>query len=371
MDYYDNHSSSNASKIYFLTKLNESSNKDKVIKQLEDELTNKDEYFNMNSKFIFGKKVHFNTRLVKHTTKRTSVKVKNTSPEIDKKRGSLVRNDPIYAIKSQNAQYSIINSDQTKRIYEEIEDSLKNTKKDNKLYQSLPNLIKDQLKNQEEILSKNNKREKLLKSMSNTLCRKSNKKLKELLLYSTDVFNLSKRIKNDKLRINKSTDLHLNDLTGEGLWIANLRTDSNKFKNKKIFNRMGKEPNQLYAIYNPLKTEKEGEIFFRPNPYFKNCLLKEKKKRFFSKDDSKDLTSLNELKVKGINLFNYEAKNELKLRGRKRIYKMDYLEKFRFLQQEDDGKTNANQIINTLIDDKVITQCYDDNSNLKSKIQIE
>lgn len=362
----------------YVTKLKDIEEKEKVLSKLENEYSNPKDFLNINSHFAFGKSFQYQKMLEKQ---------QKAPPPVDRrrssmfhklsKRGTTIREDPIYSVNAENAYFKIMNPIDTDKMYEDIKGSLSSRETNNKtLYKSLPNIIKKELKTQENILNKKERIDDEIKIISNSVSKRSKKKIKELILQSSDVYNLSKKIVHEDAKKNTKEESTFRDVDEKEVWKSTLRTDVKNLRNQNVYNQVGSSPNILWAISHPHNIEDDKKISFKPSKSISKIIHnKYREQRLLTYDKVRRITAYKDLKINGKNLLTYERLNESKIRGKKKIYNPDYLEKFNFLEQQNNNnkgneRTNLKEMINSLFEEKVITENYNTDSrlNIRSKI---
>ena len=263
---------------------------------------------------------------------------------------------------NQESYYKCVDNNYLKNLYKTIINKIKKNKSmDNKKfnktmqkdYFNLPEPINFNLIKQEKILKKYLNFQKLIQKINKVTLKKSNKPNKDLLL---NMINKSSYCKSDD-------NLYVND---------NLKNWNFKLRNSKIngiYERKGylKTISKNEDLYSTVNLNKKKEIFVNPFKTFKKSFMNERNKKI--NKELKNFKSLETLKIDGNNLFDYEYKNEMKLKGKKKLYDFFNLNEIKF-KNEYKKKLSELEItknINEIYKDKIFAYDYSFNNNSQIK----
>ena len=259
---------------------------------------------------------------------------------------------------NQESYYKCVDNNYLKNLYKTIINKIKKNKSmDNKKfnktmqkdYFNLPEPINFNLIKQEKILKKYLNFQKLIQKINKVTLKKSNKPNKDSLL---NMINKSSYCKSDD-------NLYVND---------NLKNWNYKLRNSKIngiYERKGylKTISKNEDLYSTVNLNKKKEIFVNPFKTFKKSFMNERNKKI--NKGLKNFKSLETLKIDGNNLFDYEYKNEMKLKGKKKLYDFFNLNEIKF-KNEYKKKLSELEItknINEIYKDKIFAYDYSLNNN--------
>ena len=217
----------------------------------------------------------------------------------------------------------------------------------------LPESLTRNLLKQEKILKNNLNLEKLRQNINKIIIKKVNKINKELLINIVDNNNNSVE-KPEKMTLNNSILKN---------WNFKLRNPKvNGLYQQNGYYRTNMSDEELYSIIN---LNKEKEIFVNSlKNNNKNNYIYNIRKKQLNKDLEK-VESLEAIKVKGNNLLDYEFKNEMKLKGKKKLYDIIKLSKIRY-RDENKEKISGYDLENNFKDcynEKIFAYDYDVNNS--------
>ena len=300
----------------------------------------------------------FNLNNIKISEKKQN----NNSPDLS---GYISDKDP------QEQYYKIIDNKYLTRMYKNIYNKIKKNHsmtnneyktnykiKENKFSKTiskkihqLPESLTRNLLKQEKILKNNINFEKLRQKINKIIKKKVHKINKDLLI--NIVYNNNNSVeKPEKITLNNSILKN---------WNFKLRNPKvNGLYQQNGYYRTNMSDEELYCVIN---LNKEKEIFVNSiKNNIKNNYINNIRKKQLNKDWEK-VESLESLKVKGNNLLDYEFKNEMKLKGKKKLYDIIKLSKIRY-RDENKEKISGYDLENNFKDyynDKIFAYNYDIN----------
>ena len=279
--------------------------------------------------------------------------------------------------------YTVIDNEDLKNIYHSIYDKIKkyhsipHKKSNNKLKEKAktksnenmyfktceskgyPDSLRNILFRQEKILKENRNFEKIFEKINNRILLKTHKNKNNNLLLNSN---------NNDSRNNKFFQIKINKINNTN---NNYRNWNFKLRNPKI-NGEYKSNGYFLAstlndeLYSTVNLNKDNEIFANPlqsseRNSFK--VIRKKSKKKFNKEYEK-IKSLETLKIKGNNLFEYEFHNEMKIKGKKKLYDKYKLDEFNF-KEKNKEKISHFDIENNLKEfysNKIFASNYDKNN---------
>ena len=220
-----------------------------------------------------------------------------------------------------------------------------------------PDNLRNILLRQEKILKENKNFEKIFEKINNKILLKTHKN-NNLLLNSNN--NNSRNNKFYQIKINKINNTN-----------NNYRNWNFKLRNPKINGEYKRNGYFLAStlndeLYSTVNLNHHNEIFVNPlQTSEKNSfnLVPKKIKKRMNKEYEK-IKSLEKLKIKGNNLFEYEFHNEMKIKGKKKLYDKYKLDEFNF-KEKNKEKISHFDIENNLKEfysNKVFAFNYDNNN---------
>ena len=249
--------------------------------------------------------------------------------------------------------HSMVNNEFYK-IKNKLFNKHKYSKTINKKLNQMPESLSRNLLKQEKILKTNDNLEKARQNINKIITKKVHKISKDLLINTVD------NNKCNKAKFDKNT---LNNIILTN-WNFKLRNP----KRNGLYERNGyfKTTVANEDLYSVINLNKEKELFVNSllNNINNNYYNIRKKK--LNKEWAK-IECLETLNVKGNNLLDYEFKNEMELKGKKKLYDTIKMDKIRY-KGENKEKISGYDIEKNLKDfykDKVFAYDYDDKNNKK------
>ena len=275
--------------------------------------------------------------------------------------------------------YTVIDNEDLKNIYHSIYDKIKSYySKPHKSYKlktkakaksnenmhfktceskGYPNSLRNILFRQEKVLTENKNFEKIFEKINNRILSKTHKH-NNLLLNSN----------NNSSRNNKFFQIKINNINNTN---NNFRNWNFKLRNPKI-NGEYKSNGYFLAstlndeLYSTVNLNKDNEIFANPlQNSEKNSfnIVRKKSKKKYNKEYEK-IKSLETLKIKGNNLFEYEFRNEMKIKGKKKLYDKYKLDEFNFKEKNKEKISNFDieNNIKEFYSNKIFAYNYDNNN---------
>ena len=361
----------------YLNNMNDNENNtinNKENKENKENIDNKDNKDNIDSKYNKDNDIQEENEFMENSYELTEEE-NNIKTHRVKKRNE--NNDE----KNKFNFYTVIDNEDLKNIYHSIYNKIKSYhsiphKSNNKKLKSntkaksnenmhfktceskgYPDNLRNILFKQEKILKENKNFEKMFEKINNRILLKTHKN-NNLLLNSNN--NDSRNNKFFQLKINKINNTN-----------NNYRNWNFKLRNPKI-NGEYKSNGYFLAstlndeLYSTVNLNKDNEIFVNPlQSSEKNSfnLVRKKSKKKFNKEYEK-IKSLEKLKINGNNLFEYEFHNEMKIKGKKKLYDKYKLDEFNF-KEKNKEKISHFDIENNLKEfysNKVFAYNYDNNN---------
>lgn len=353
-------------KTLFLHKLMEKDdNLSPFLTEINSHFNSVDKYLDMSGQLVIGKRIHVN-EIVK-TQSRASISKK--SPMRKQKRGTEKENTfsrlstvmkNIIDLNSEDsimsqAHYEIIDNKKLKSIFDSYKD---NSFKQESKSPALPSIIENSLLSQKKYLQIKTEEDLRSKSMAKYLSKQLNKPESELLINRIDSFRMKKEVLNSI-----DNQIPLEQKYGQYKWnislrrperfrgkrdaYINIRTDSNPFW-AKINERY---PSHVQMSIKPTININSGDYrSFKKNPYL----------RATSADKVKSVESMNNLIIKGKDLYKVEYDHAFKSQGNKILHRM-------FVHN---GKNILDKDINHYYGNEMLYENYNDdtlkNSNMRS-----
>ena len=270
--------------------------------------------------------------------------------------------------------FKVVDNEDLSNIYKNIKNNIKkNHSKNNTIYNINKNndesiyiktfrgkLYSDNLRHilfkQEKILKKNINFERITQKINKFIQKKTHKINKELL---------TNKINNYSIK-NKFYQTSRNNNTRN--WYNNLRNPliNGLYRSNGYFKTNNSLNDELYSTIN---LNKKNEIFVNP--------LKKGKANSVNKAEGKinkinkiieKIKSLENLSIKGYNLFEFESKNEMKIKGQKKLYNKIKLDELVYKEENKDKKSflDIENNLKEFYKDKIFSFNYKDNYSSKS-----
>jgi hypothetical protein len=251
--------------------------------------------------------------------------------------------------------HSMKNNDYHKAKNRLVDNYCKFSKTINKKLSQIPESLSRNLLRQEKILKNNDNFEKIRQNINKIITKKAHKISKDLLVNTVD---------NNKCLKSKFDKNALNNLI--------LRNWNFKLRNPKkngLYERNGyfKTTMTNDELYSVINLNKDKEVFV-------NSLLKNINRNYYNirkKNLNKEwgkIECLESINVKGNNLLEYEFKNEMEIKGKKKLYDTMKLDKIRY-KDENKEKISGYDLEKNLKDfykDKVFAFDYDNKNDSTS-----
>ena len=277
--------------------------------------------------------------------------------------------------------YTVIDNEDLKNIYHNIYDKIKKyhsiPHKTNKLKtkskaksndnmhfktcesKGYPENLRNILFRQEKVLTESKNFEKVFEKINNRILLKTHKNKNNNLLLNSN---------NNSSRNNKFYQIKINNINNTN---NNYRNWNFKLRNPKINGEYKRNGYFLVSalneeLYSTVNLNKDNEIFANPLLYSeKNSFngVNKKSKKKLNKEYEK-IKSLETLKIKGNNLFEYEFRNEMKIKGKKKLYDKYKLDEFNFKEKNKEKISNFDieNNIKEFYSNKIFASNYDNNN---------
>jgi hypothetical protein len=370
-------------------KLNQKEKSSNIItREINDCLNLPEKFFSSNSKITVGKKIKLtNMKIIgmekalpkkmnfqsKRMTLRRSYSLSNINNLMDHNlRNSISTTFMSYKDKFQqqvnNDKYDLVDNEQLKKIFnqykvckkEYIDNKKRNIKqneKNNNVKQDQSKMSRNEqipLERAESFSFQNNKlkirknMDDKIKNISKNICKLLNKKEKDLLLNKVDDYTFKKELLKE-VDFNKPIE----EKYGNFKWNISLRRPNNFEGMRNTYINLTRDQNPFWGIVVE-KSPQIKEYKLKPGCLKKNKTFYEKfKKTYFhliNNKDYKNLENLDELFIKGNNLFNIEYNREINnFKGKKLLHKT-FVDK--------NGKVILKTDINNIFGEKIFHENY-------------
>ena len=298
-------------------------------------------------KNIRNKKTFYRMNSHNFHQKGTSMSPQMNSSIISTKK-SMKANESMNSMSSvkEKVKYDVVDDKILKQYYQDIKENVEKnrTRESQEILKSLPEIVKKNLESQEKKLTLHQEDEYKTNNLSIFLSKKTNKKEKDLLINKIDAYRIKRQLI-DNIQSRNKSDAFL----GNNYWIYSLRRPKNFVGHREAFVNIRSDLNPCWVgirencpgnneiIRKPrLKSFDTYENFVK-NPYIKEIPTK--------KHELKKIESMKNLEVNGLNLLKYEAENETKLPGRKKMYKKNQLDTLDFEFNLVDYDKNCEKIL--------------------------
>ena len=265
--------------------------------------------------------------------------------------------------------YTIIDNEDLSNIYKNIKNNIKknhsrnktqyniNKNNDESIYiktvegRAYPDNLRNILFKQEKILRKRINFERLTQNINKFIQKKTHKINRDLL--TNKINNYSRKNKFCQTSRNNNIRNWYNDLRNP--LINGSYRSTGYFKATNTLNE---------ELYSTINLNKNYEIFVNPLKKSKtnsdNMIVKKINK--FNKTNAK-IKSLEKLGIKGYNLLEFESKNEMKIKGKKKLYNKIKLDELIYKEENKEKKTifDIGNNIKEFYKDKIFSCDYKDN----------
>ena len=262
-----------------------------------------------------------------------------------------------------NIKFQVINNNQLKNIFDSFKEPsninsfiMEHKLNNNNNSSILPRNISTSLITQNHYLDIKKKHEDKVKKMSRYLSRRTNKKINDLLINRIDFFRMKREIFND---IENSRPLE--ERYGQHKWVISLRRPDNFVGIRNAYVNIRNEHNPLwvnvrekYPLQKVLSIKPGYDLEYKDFVDFKkNQFLPES-----SFDNIKAVENLDDIEIKGKDLYKIEYKRELEDKNNKILHRVFF----------DNGKLIFDKEINETFGNETIYKnyekaIYDDNNN--------
>ena len=294
--------------------------------------------------------------LEKHRTK-TNISYSKEKSRLNKTISQAVDNN------NNNIKFQVINNNQLKNIFDSFKEPsninsfiMEHKLNNNNNSSILPRNISTSLITQNHYLDIKKKHEDKVKKMSRYLSRRTNKKINDLLINRIDFFRMKREIFND---IENSRPLE--ERYGQHKWVISLRRPDNFVGIRNAYVNIRNEHNPLwvnvrekYPLQKVLSIKPGYDLEYKDFVDFKkNQFLPES-----SFENIKAVENLDDIEIKGKDLYKIEYKRELDDKNNKILHRVFF----------DNGKLIFDKEINETFGNETIYKnyekaIYDDNNN--------
>ena len=301
--------------------------------EIDDYFNSPDKYFDKNSPVAINQKINlkdinlFQKGPVKRlTNKKTNKIINNLSNYSQIKRKnvpSVTSSGNINNIPEQLPRYEIIDNEKLKYIFDIYQDPnyKKSFIKENRLdlkKNSFPFDLSKSLSVQNNRLRSSRNNQKNLRQMSGYLSRRLNKKEKDLLINSIDSYRYKKEL------IKNINNKDFCEIQPRYYWKMNLRRD-NDLERRDLYVNIKDNYDPFFSVIVD-NTKKKKEVTFKSGLDLNSKELKDFKKNKYLIDkhskNIRNLEKLDNLNIKGKNLFNLEFNREMSSKRRKILHRV-------------------------------------------------
>lgn len=300
--------SSDKFRTLYLSKLEKSPERARILTEINEEFTNANKYLNSNTKMIFGhkpisirdivieKKEDFYRGMKKHTKKATNKELIQVKP-VDK---FFDNYEPI----DSNAIKDLF---ETYRSRHNKKSSFQNLK-----FPPLPKEVSSKLELQEKTLAHKINDDNDKEKMSKYLCAKIKKKNNELLMNSIEKFRIKKEVVNTFHYKNS-----LEDRYEKLKWKISLRRPEHFKGARKIFVNVSSDANPLWTLVKDKYTKKD-KIYCYSND-LDEIEMNQKLKKKDLNQIQKNIKTITSLRLNGKSLLQFEFDHAMNSKGQKYI----------------------------------------------------
>jgi len=356
----------------FIHKLPKNESNKNIYTEIDNYFDDPEDFLSPDSKVIVGHKISISPiagtcnidnrekkysklNLEKHRTK-TNISYSKEKSRLNKTISQAVDNN-------NNIKFQVINNNQLKNIFDSFKEPsninsfiMEHKLNNNNNSSILPRNISTSLITQNHYLDIKKKHEDKVKKMSRYLSRRTNKKINDLLINRIDFFRMKREIFND---IENSRPLE--ERYGQHKWVISLRRPDNFVGIRNAYVNIRNEHNPLwvnvrekYPLQKVLSIKPGYDLEYKDFVDFKkNQFLPES-----SFDNIKAVENLDDIEIKGKDLYKIEYKRELEDKNNKILHRVFF----------DNGKLIFDKEINETFGNETIYKnyekaIYDDNNN--------
>ena len=357
----------------FIHKLPKNESNKNIYTEIDNYFDDPEDFLSPDSKVIVGHKISISPiagtcnidnrekkysklNLEKHRTK-TNISYSKEKSRLNKTISQAVDNN------NNNIKFQVINNNQLKNIFDSFKEPsninsfiMEHKLNNNNNSSILPRNISTSLITQNHYLDIKKKHEDKVKKMSRYLSRRTNKKINDLLINRIDFFRMKREIFND---IENSRPLE--ERYGQHKWVISLRRPDNFVGIRNAYVNIRNEHNPLwvnvrekYPLQKVLSIKPGYDLEYKDFVDFKkNQFLPES-----SFDNIKAVENLDDIEIKGKDLYKIEYKRELEDKNNKILHRVFF----------DNGKLIFDKEINETFGNETIYKnyekaIYDDNNN--------
>ena len=357
----------------FIHKLPKNESNKNIYTEIDNYFDDPEDFLSPDSKIIVGHKIsiapiagtcnidnrekkYSKLNLEKHRTK-TNISYSKEKSRLNKTISQAVDNN------NNNIKFQVINNNQLKNIFDSFKEPsninsfiMEHKLNNNNNSSILPRNISTSLITQNHYLDIKKKHEDKVKKMSRYLSRRTNKKINDLLINRIDFFRMKREIFND---IENSRPLE--ERYGQHKWVISLRRPDNFVGIRNAYVNIRNEHNPLwvnvrekYPLQKVLSIKPGYDLEYKDFVDFKkNQFLPES-----SFDNIKAVENLDDIEIKGKDLYKIEYKRELEDKNNKILHRVFF----------DNGKLIFDKEINETFGNETIYKnyekaIYDDNNN--------
>lgn len=357
----------------FIHKLPKNESNKNIYTEIDNYFDDPEDFLSPDSKVIVGHKISISPiagtcnidnrekkysklNLEKHRSK-TNISYSKEKSRLNKTISQAVDNN------NNNIKFQVINNNQLKNIFDSFKEPsninsfiMEHKLNNNNNSSILPRNISTSLITQNHYLDIKKKHEDKVKKMSRYLSRRTNKKINDLLINRIDFFRMKREIFND---IENSRPLE--ERYGQHKWVISLRRPDNFVGIRNAYVNIRNEHNPLwvnvrekYPLQKVLSIKPGYDLEYKDFVDFKkNQFLPES-----SFDNIKAVENLDDIEIKGKDLYKIEYKRELEDKNNKILHRVFF----------DNGKLIFDKEINETFGNETIYKnyekaIYDDNNN--------
>ena len=357
----------------FIHKLPKNESNKNIYTEIDNYFDDPEDFLSPDSKVIVGHKISISPiagtcnidnrekkysklNLEKHRTK-TNISYSKEKSRLNKTISQAVDNN------NNNIKFQVINNNQLKNIFDSFKEPsninsfiMEHKLNNNNNSSILPRNISTSLITQNHYLDIKKKHEDKVKKMSRYLSRRTNKKINDLLINRIDFFRMKREIFND---IENSRPLE--ERYGQHKWVISLRRPDNFVGIRNAYVNIRNEHNPLwvnvrekYPLQKVLSIKPGYDLEYKDFVDFKkNQFLPES-----SFDNIKAVENLDDIEIKGKDLYKIEYKRELEDKNNKILHRV-FLDNGKLIFDKEINETFGNETIYKNYEKAI----YDDNNN--------
>lgn len=354
---FNSPNSKNKQKTFLIRKFNENKvSNEKIAKEYDNYFNNPNTYFSSNSPIRIGKK-HEITDIsleIKSTKKPMNKRNMLNVSNISRKKSVLTKISKTNNSNGFENKFEIIDNKKLDNIFNSYKKLINSNKKssNSKYINKLPLSISISLDNQQKNLINHRNNNKKNINILNYLSKKLHEKKDDLLMNKVNNFLYKKELINNK-RNNNS----LFKIEDRYKWLTSLR-NPDKFRGiRKTLVNINTEKNPFWGfVFEKSANMKQTVIHPGINLNNRNIQNFVKKTQSFSGFDFNKIKNLDEINIKGENLFNFEYDREMSSKKRKILHKVFVI----------NGKIVLNTDINNTFGKETFYKNYENNKRIFS-----